>query len=135
MVAVYSYFASVKSEKSLEYMGLGFIGIINQSSRQYPMSHLQSKQFTRRINYYILVYDAVDEVVPEMMVFEWVDRDRCYFIETRGSLEEIQDVLRQRWLQVVAYVNSYAHMVDLDTLNQQNHIYTMIYLLPLTGTI
>ena len=40
VVAAYSYFASVQSEKELEYTGLSFIGLVKQESRQYPMEHL-----------------------------------------------------------------------------------------------
>ena len=56
----------------------------------------------------------VDEGVPEMMVFAWVDRDRRYFIATIGSLEEGQVVLRHIWSQVVENMNSYNQMVYLN---------------------
>ena len=46
-VAVYSYFYSEKYENALDYMDLGFIGVSKQASQQYPMSHLQRKDFTR----------------------------------------------------------------------------------------
>ena len=50
-------------------MGLVFIGITNQSSRQYPMEHLKIKYSTRRVDCYGLVSEAVDEVLSDMMVF------------------------------------------------------------------
>ena len=56
-------------------MGLGFIGVIKQSSLQYPMAHIKSKEFTGRVNCCGLV--SVDEVVPEMMSFSRVDNYRC----------------------------------------------------------
>ena len=56
----------------------------------------------------------MDGRAPEMMEFAWVDRDMRYFVATRGSLEEGQAVSTQIWCQVIADVNSDAHMVDLD---------------------
>ena len=47
-------------------------------------------------------------------MFSWVDGDMRYFIVKRGPLEEGQAVLRQRWIQVVVYLNEDAHMVELD---------------------
>ena len=49
----------MRPEKSLEEMGLGFIGVVKQTSRQYPMVHLQRKEFTCRGDCYSLV--SVDE--------------------------------------------------------------------------
>ena len=49
-----------------------------------------------------------------MTMFSWVDGDMRYFIVKRGPLEEGQAVLRQRWIQVVVYLNEDAHMVELD---------------------
>ena len=43
MVADDSYFASVKSEKSLEEIVLGFTDVANQEPLQYPTQHLQRK--------------------------------------------------------------------------------------------
>ena len=42
------YFSSGKSIKAFEDMGLGFIGVVKQASRQYPMGHLKSKYFNSR---------------------------------------------------------------------------------------
>ena len=43
VVAEYLYFASVQSEKSLEAMGLDFVGVVKQAPHQYTMTHLQRK--------------------------------------------------------------------------------------------
>ena len=91
-------------------MGLDFIGVVKQASHQYPMAHLQIKEFNQRVYCYGLV--LLDEVVTEMMTCVWFYRYRRYL--TRGSLEEGLAVLRQRWHQVVADVNSETHMVELD---------------------
>ena len=57
-------------------MGLGFIGVIDQESHQYPMTHLQRKQFTCRGDFYGLVYELLDEGVTVIMAFERFDRYR-----------------------------------------------------------
>ena len=43
VVAADSYFTYVQSEKELNDMGLGLIGVFEQASRQYPMAHIQRK--------------------------------------------------------------------------------------------
>ena len=103
MVAVDTYFSSVKYAKQLEDMGLVFNGAANKLSRQYPMLNIQRKKFFYRGYYYNLV--LVDEGMSEIMEFEWVDRNRRCFIATRESLDEGQAVSRQRCLQVVYDVN------------------------------
>ena len=50
------------------------------------MVHIQRKEFTRRGNFYGLV--SMDEGVPEMVEFSWVDCYKRYFVVTRISLEE-----------------------------------------------
>ena len=59
VIASYSYFSYVESAKSLEDMGLVFIGVVKQTSLQYPMAHLQMEDFTCRGYCYGLV--SVDE--------------------------------------------------------------------------
>ena len=93
VVAADLYFASVQYVKALGEMSLGFIGVVKQSPRQYPISHLQRKGFTYSIYCYGLV--SVDEGVPAI-IFAWIDRDRRYFIATRGSFEEGEAISRQR---------------------------------------
>ena len=95
-------------------MGLVFIGITNQSSRQYPMEHLKIKYSNRRVDCYGLVSEAVDEVLSDMMVFVWIDCNRWCLIATRQSLQEVKVVLRQIWRQIFSGLNSDTHMVDLD---------------------
>ena len=51
-----------------------------------------------------------------MMDFSWVDWDRRYFISTRGILEEVYAVSRQRWNQVAVDVNADAQIMDLEIL-------------------
>ena len=63
-------------------MGLGFIGIVKQVSRHFSMGYIQIKYFTCRGNFCCLVSELVDEGVPEMMCFAWVEHDRHYFIAT-----------------------------------------------------
>ena len=92
-------------------MVLGSICVINQTSRQYPMVNLKREYFTCRGYFCGLVHEAVDEGVTEIMVFSWVDCNRSYFIATRGSLEEVQDVSKHRWIQSIADVNEDAHML------------------------
>ena len=60
--------------EALEEIGLGFIGVVKQTLRQYPMGHLQRKEFNCRGDCYSLV--SVDEGVTEMVTFAWVDRNR-----------------------------------------------------------
>ena len=49
-----------------------------------------------------------------MTLFAWVDCDRQYFIEIRGSLEEGYNVRRQIWHHLITDVNAYAQMMDLE---------------------
>ena len=86
VVAEDSYFASVKSEKPLEDMGLGLIGFVNQASCHHPMAHIKRIYFICKGGCCGLV--SVDEKLSEMMEFAWVDRDSCYLIVTEVSLEE-----------------------------------------------
>ena len=53
-------------------MDPGLIVFNNKVLCEYPMAHLQGKEFTCRVNCYGLVYEAVHEGVPEIMEFSWV---------------------------------------------------------------
>ena len=57
----------MQSKKSLYEMVLGLIVVLKQASCQYPMAHLQRKEFTRSVSCYGLM--SVDEGVPEMLAF------------------------------------------------------------------
>ena len=67
---------------------------------------MQRKYFTNNGGCYGLVSKAVNKGVPEMVAFAWFDHDMHFFIVTRRYIEEVQDVSRQRWRQVVADVNA-----------------------------
>ena len=56
MVAEYSSVDSVKPAKSLEEMGLGFVGVVKQASRKFTISHMKILEFNCRVYYYGLVY-------------------------------------------------------------------------------
>ena len=58
--------------------------------------------------------EAVDEGVHEMINFAWFNHNRHYFIAKIVYIEEVQDILRHRWFQVISDVNADAHMVELD---------------------
>ena len=70
---------------------------------------------------------AVNKGVSEMVAFAWVDHDMHFFIVTRRYIEEVQDVSRQRWSQLIAYMNTDYQIVDLDILqpvSEEMYYYT-----------
>ena len=56
-------------------MDIGFTGVFNEASRQYPMLIMKIKQFTCRVYCCGLMSEVVNEGLPEMMDFEWVYHD------------------------------------------------------------
>ena len=48
MVCANSYFASVSTAKELMRLGMRFIGVVNTTSKQFPMVYLQALEFDKR---------------------------------------------------------------------------------------
>ena len=54
-------------------MFLGLIGVVKQAPRRFPMAYLISIEFNCMGGCYVFVSEDRNEVVPEVMVFVWVD--------------------------------------------------------------
>ena len=48
MVCADSYFASVSTAKKLMRLGIKFIGVVETTSKQFPMEYLQALEFDQR---------------------------------------------------------------------------------------
>ena len=73
-------------------MGLGFIDEVNKASWNYPTEQMKKEEFTHRGDYYDLL--SMDEGVPDMTEFLWVDQYGRYFIATIVYLEEGKDLMK-----------------------------------------
>jgi hypothetical protein len=103
IVCADSYFASFGAAQELFARGLRFIGVVKTATRGFPKNFLSSVELANRGDFLALKkFDPpnAEEVGAEMAAFVWMDRERCYFISTTGSLEAGTPYTRCRWRQL-----------------------------------
>jgi hypothetical protein len=104
LICADSYFASVPAAKTLIKYGLYFIGVIKSATRGFPIYWLsQEVQFFGehiRGQRKGLFQRGENPGVDDLLAFVWVDRERRYFIASKGCLAEGVPYDRWRWRQV-----------------------------------
>jgi len=91
-----SYFASVKAALELRSMGLRFVGVVKNSTTQYPMPALSTLEVPSRGSSASLYHRDADGQIDPMAAM-WVNRDRRYFISTTSTCLDGAPIERLRW--------------------------------------
>ena len=100
-----SYFASINAVTVMRMMGLHFIGVVKTATKKFPMSYLSNLELVQR----------GDGTYGQrtMLLFVWMDRDRCYFIASASSLDSGISYSRNRWHQVSLELDALPENVEL----------------------
>jgi len=91
-----SYFASVKAALELRSMGLRFVGVVKNSTTQYPMPALSTLEVPSRGSSASLYHRDADGQI-DLMAAMWVNRDRRFFISTTSTCLDGAPIERLRW--------------------------------------
>ena len=92
-----SAFSSVNTAVQLHKLKLGYIGVVKQATKYYPMEPFQRTILPEK-GQYVGMTTTVDNAT--IMAYVWSDRDRRFFVSTAGSMEEGAPYERIRWREV-----------------------------------
>jgi predicted RNA-binding Zn-ribbon protein involved in translation (DUF1610 family) len=97
----------------MKNLGFGFIGVVKTATRGYPKAYLESLELRERGDYEGVV--TLENGLPTMMAFVWMDRERRYFIANTSSLEIGTPYTRSRWRQIAPVEsNEVPQMVEFE---------------------
>ena len=94
IVCAYSYFASVGAALELKRIDLRFIGVVKTATHHYPMKALSEIKLVDHGDFRGLV--SVGDGSNSLLDFDWMDRDRRYFILTTLSMANVVPYTRER---------------------------------------
>ena len=92
-----SAFSSVNTAVQLTKRRLGYIGVVKQATRRFPMSPLSETILPVR-GQYTGMSTKINGTT--YMAYVWSDRERRYFISTAGSMAQGEPYRRIRWTEV-----------------------------------
>ena len=93
MVCADSYFDSVSTAKELMRICMRFIGVVKTVSKHFPMAYLQALEFDKQGE-----WKGLRNATTSMHAFDWVDRNRRYFITNTSSMSHgtLYTIFRKR---------------------------------------
>lgn len=142
LVAGDSYFASVAVANELEENhNMGFIGTIKTATKGFPQQYLSSVECGGNKGDSVTLVEKDNAGLVKKMAVMTVDRNRNYYISTRGSTAPTK-VSRERWQQprgdkeadafladiqferpeIVSTFHNFAGMIDLNNRYRQQYL-------------
>lgn len=113
IVCADSYFASVQTCEVMKRIGLRFIGVVKNCSKQFPMAKLSEIELEERGDSFALVSKDIITKKVDMFALVWMDRNRRYFVANTSTINDGRPYNRTRWRQVDTTVNAEAEQVEL----------------------
>ena len=92
-----SAFSSVATALEMKRLGLGYIGVVKNATKSFPMKALSSQVLSGKGDF-TGMKARVDNI--DLLAFTWCDRSRRSFIATAGSLAKGHPQERVRWCPV-----------------------------------